>query len=174
MDEIIDLLDEFGNKTNTPISKEEAHQKGLWHQAIHILIINKDKTKTLIQKRCKEKKLYPNMWDISVGGHVSYKEDPYISAKRELEEELGLNSNDYELKEISKTKESFIEKGIISNEYVTIYLLIDDIDVNKITLQKEEVSDIKWVDKKELNELINNNQMISHIEEYKILNEILK
>lgn len=174
MDEIIELLDEFGNKTNKPISKNDAHQKGLWHQAIHILIVNKESTKTLIQKRCPSKKLYPNMWDISVGGHVSYNEEPYISAKRELEEELGLDSNNYELKEISKTKESFIEKDIISNEYVTIYLLIDDIDINKITLQKEEVSDIKWVDKIELNKLINDNKIIKHIKEYELLNEILK
>ena len=94
MDEIIDLLDEFGNKKNMPISKKEAHQKGLWHQAIHILIINKDKTKTLIQQRCSQKNFYPNMWDISVGGHVSFNEDTLTSAKRELQEETGLVSHD--------------------------------------------------------------------------------
>lgn len=174
MDEIIELLDEFGNKTNVPISKNDAHQNGLWHQAIHILIVNKDKTKTLIQKRCPDKKLYPNMWDIAVGGHVSYQEAPYISARRELEEELGIDPDNYELKEIFKIKESFLQNDIISNEYVTIYLLVDDIDMNKITLQKEEVSDIKWVTKKELEVLIQENKIIPHNEEYILLMDILK
>ena len=174
MDEIIDLLDEFGNETNTSISKKEAHQKGLWHKAIHILIINKDKTKTLIQQRCNEKNFYPNMWDISVGGHVSSKEDTLTSAKRELQEELGLNSNNYKLKEIITIKEELENNNIISKEYVTIYLLESDIEITEITLQKEEVSNIKWINKKELNELINNNKMVPHIKEYEILNEILK
>lgn len=174
MDEIIDLLDEFGNETNTSISKKEAHQKGLWHKAIHILIINKDKTKTLIQQRCNEKNFYPNMWDISVGGHVSSKEDTLTSAKRELQEELGLDPNNYKLKEIITIKEELENNNIISKEYVTIYLLESDIEITEITLQKEEVSNIKWINKKELNELINNNKMVPHIKEYEILNEILK
>lgn len=174
MDEIIDLLDEFGNETNQTISKNEAHQKGLWHKAIHILIVNKDKTKTLIQQRCSTKNFYPNMWDISVGGHVSTKESYLESAKRELKEELGLNPDNYELKEITITKESLQNNNIISNEYVCIYLLESTIQIKEITLQKEEVSNIKWVTKKELNKLIKDNKMIPHPKEYEILNEILK
>ena len=174
MDEIIDLLDEFGNETNKAISKKKAHQKGLWHQAIHILIINKDKTKTLIQQRCSQKNFYPNMWDISVGGHVSFNEDTLTSAKRELQEELGLDPNNYNLKEITTIKEELENNNIISKEYVTIYLLESDIEIHEITLQKEEVSNTKWVDKKELNELIKSNKMIPHIKEYEILNETLK
>lgn len=173
MDEIVELLDEFGNSTNKPISKEEAHQKGLWHKAIHVLIVNKDKTKILIQKRTKTKKIYPNIWDISVGGHVTYNEDTLTSAKRELEEELGLNPNNYELKEISKIKESLTPNNLISNEFVTIYLMIEDLDINKIVLQKEEVAEIKWVTKTELNQLVQRKEIIPHIHEYELLNEIL-
>jgi len=173
MDEIIDLLDEFGHETNKTISKNEAHKKGLWHKAIHILIINKNKTKTLIQQRCENKKLFPNMWDISVGGHVLEKEDTLTSAKRELQEELGLNPNNYHIQELCTIQESFKEKDIISNEYVTVYLIEADINIKDIILQKEEVSSIKWINKKELNELIHNNQIIPHIKEYEMLNNIL-
>lgn len=83
MEEMIDVLDEkTGELVGEIISKNEAHRIGKWHGSIHILIVNKDKTKTLLQKRCAQKKLYPNMWDIAVGGHISAGETALISAKR--------------------------------------------------------------------------------------------
>lgn len=122
MEEMIDILDETtGNLTGKVISKNEAHKIGLWHGSIHILIVNKDKTKTLLQKRCAQKKLYPNMWDIAVGGYISAGETPFNSATRELQEELGLDINDYDIVEADRIKEQLTNNGIISNEFVSIY-----------------------------------------------------
>ncbi len=175
MEEMIDVLDEkTGDLTGEIISKSEAHRTGKWHGSIHILIVNKDKTKTLLQKRCEQKKLYPNMWDIAVGGHISAGETPLISAQRELEEELGLNLNNLDVTEIDKIKEQLSNNGVISNEYVTIYVAYGDIDISKIKLQKEEVSEIKWCSKKELNELIKQEEILPHIREYEILNKLLR
>ena len=84
--------------------KKEAHKKGIWHGAVHLIIINNDCTKTLFQKRCKEKKIYPNYWDITVGGHISSKEDSLTTVKRELQEELGLNLDNYNFEEITTVK----------------------------------------------------------------------
>lgn len=174
MEEMIDVLDEkTGDLTGEIISKSEAHRIGKWHGSIHILIVNKDKKKTLLQKRCEQKKLYPNMWDIAVGGHISAGENPLISAQRELEEELGLNLNNLDVTEIDKIKEQLSNNGVISNEYVTIYVAYGDVDISKIKLQKEEVSEIKWCSKKELNELIKEERIIPHIREYEILNNLL-
>ena len=174
MDEMIDILDEkTGNLTGRVVSKNEAHKTGLWHGSIHILIVNKDKTKTLLQKRCAQKKLYPNMWDIAVGGHISAGETPFNSATRELQEELGLNINDYDIVEADRIKEQLTNNGIISNEFVNIYIIYGDIDISKIKLQEEEVSETKWVSKKELNELIKKGEILPHIREYEILNTLL-
>ena len=83
MDEIIDILDEItGQKTGKTISKNEAHRTGQWHGSIHVLIVDNKKEKTLLQKRCASKKLYPNTWDIAVGGHISAGEAALFSAKR--------------------------------------------------------------------------------------------
>lgn len=173
MEEMIDVLDEkTGDLTGEIISKSEAHRTGKWHGSIHILIVNKDKTKTLLQKRCEQKKLYPNMWDIAVGGHISAGETPLISAQRELQEELGLDLNNLDVTEIDKIKEQLSNNGVISNEYVTIYVAYGDIDISKIKLQKEEVSEIKWCSKKELNELIKQEEILPHIREYEILNKL--
>ena len=174
MDEIIDVLDEItGERTGEVISKNEAHKTGKWHGSIHILIINKDKNKTLLQKRCAEKKLYPNTWDIAVGGHISAGEDDITSAKRELEEELGLNADELTIEKVDRIKEMLNNNGVISNEFVSIFVTYADIDISDIKLQVEEVSEAKWCTKEELNKYIEDKTIIPHKREYEILNEIL-
>lgn len=174
MDEIIDVLDEkTGKKTGQKISKKEAHKLGIWHGAIHIIIVDKEHNKTLLQKRCAQKQLYPNTWDIAVGGHIGAGESDFISAQRELEEELGLNPAEYEIKFIEKVQEKLNNNGVISNEHVSIFVVYADIDVNNIVLQEEEVSEIKWCSKEELNDFIAKKVIIPHVREYEILNEIL-
>ncbi len=174
MDELIDILDEkTGERTGKTIMKKEAHRTGTWHGSIHILLVNKKHDKTLLQKRCETKALYPNTWDIAVGGHIGAGEDDITSAKRELEEELGLDSSKYKLEYIEKNPEMLNNGGVISNEWVSIFVLYADIDINEITLQEEEVSEAKWCSKEELNTFIKEGTIIPHVREYEILNEIL-
>ncbi len=175
MDEIVDVLDsETGLEIGEVISKSDAHRLGIWHKAIHIWIISEDKKRILLQKRCPEKKLFPNMWDISVGGHVSSGEDSLISAKRELFEELGLDSDIYRLEYIAKVKEQFAYKEIVSNEYVDVYKIIGDIDIDNLKLQTEEVSEAAWFTKDEFKLLIDTDKIIKHQEEYDMINDILE
>lgn len=174
MEEMIDVLDELsGEKTGEIITKNEAHKTGKWHGSIHVLIVNHDRDKTLLQKRCELKKLYPNMWDIAVGGHISSGEDDLTCAKRELEEELGINYNSVEIEKIDRITEKLVNNGVISNEYVTIFIVYTDIDIKDLKLQKEEVSEAKWCTKEELNLLIENSEILPHVREYEILNQIL-
>ena len=174
MDEYIDILDSItGEKTGEKILKKVAHKDGTWHGSIHILIVNEEKNKTLLQKRCESKDLYPNTWDIAVGGHISAGEDDVTSAERELEEELGLNSKDYKLEFLGKTKECLNNNGVISNEFVSIFVVYANIDIYSIILQEEEVSEIKWCTKEELNEFIEDKIIIPHEKEYELLNNIL-
>lgn len=173
MEEMIDVLDSLtGKKTGEIISKNVAHEKGIWHGAIHIWIISSDKKRILLQRRCSDKKLFPNMWDISVGGHIGSGEEAIESAFRELSEELGI-SKDINLEFVTKIKEEFNYKNINSKEFVFIYKTLCDIDINLIKLQKEEVSDVKWISKSEFNRLILEKQIIDHSEEYELINEIL-
>ena len=174
MEELVDVYDERGEKTGEVITKREAHKKGIWHSAVHLFIVSIDRKKTLLQQRCEEKELYANYWDIAVGGHISSKEDSNIAVRRELEEELGLNPDDYEIKYLGQFKEELNNGGINSKEFMFDYIIYADIDINDITLQKEEVKAVKWVTKEKFNKLIKTNKIIPHHEEYKMLNEILK
>ena len=155
MDELIDIVDaKTGEPTGETIYKSQAHKEGIWHRAIHILIVNKDRTKTLLQRRCDTKPLYPNMWDIAVGGHIGAGEDPLEAAKRELGEELGLDITEYEVEFVGKSQEDFNNNGVHSREWVSNYVLYGDINLENIKLQNSEVSAAGWFTKEELNEKI--------------------
>ena len=174
MEEYVDILDEVtGVVIGETISKKEAHKSGVWHGSVHIWIISEDKKRILLQKRCADKDLFPNMWDISVGGHISAGEDSLISAKRELSEELGLNPEEFDFLYVDRIKEKFEYEDILSNEFVTIYKIISDVNIDNINLQKEEVSEARWFTKEELSNLRDELKVIPHIEEFDMIYNIL-
>lgn len=175
MEEMVDLLDSVnGEKTGEIVSKTMAHQKGLWHGAVHLFLLSQDRKKILLQKRCALKKLYPNMWDISVGGHIVSSEDSLTAVKRELSEELGLSSAHFVFEKLGRIQEEFHYEDIFSREFVTIYLLVADVDLAAVSLQQEEVSDVKWFTKKEFQQLIQEKTIIPHLEEFVLLDELLQ
>ena len=173
MEEYVDILDDNGKETGEVITKKEAHKTGKWHRAVHIWIIDEDKKNILLQKRCADKNLFPNMWDISVGGHVSSGEDTLVAAKRELSEELGLDPDSYNFEYVDVIKEKFVDGDIVSNEFVTIYKIINNVNISSIKLQKEEVSEARWFTKSELDALRDELKVIPHIEEFDLISNIL-
>ena len=174
MEEYVDILDEVtGVVIGETISKKEAHKSGVWHGSVHIWIISEDKKRILLQKSCADKDLFPNMWDISVGGHISAGEDSLISAKRELSEELGLNPEEFDFLYVDRIKEKFEYEDILSNEFVTIYKIISDVNIDNLNLQKEEVSEARWFTKEELSNLRDELKVIPHIEEFDMIYNIL-
>ncbi len=173
MEEYVDILDDNGKETGEVITKKEAHKTGKWHRAVHIWIIDEDKKNILLQKRCADKNLFPNMWDISVGGHVSSGEDTLVAAKRELSEELGLDPDSYNFEYVDVIKEKFVDGDIVSNEFVTIYKIINNVNISSIKLQKEEVSEARWFTKSELDALRVELKVIPHIEEFDLISNIL-
>ncbi len=57
MAELIDVLDENGIKTGEVLSRNEIHQKGLWHRAIVVAIVNKNNQVLLQQRSFKKIKM---------------------------------------------------------------------------------------------------------------------
>ena len=58
-----------GEFTGEKETREKCHEKGLWHRAIYCFIFNENE-EVLLQRRSKYKKMWPNLWDVTVGGHV--------------------------------------------------------------------------------------------------------
>lgn len=89
MDKVI-WVDEHDNILGE-ISRKEAHQKGLLHRTIGIIILN-NKGEILLQKRSINKDTFPGMYTISASGHVDKGENYDQAAQREMQEELGINT----------------------------------------------------------------------------------
>ena len=90
--ELIDVLNENGVKTGKIASRDEVHQKGLWHRAIVVAIIN-EKNEILLQQRSANKEKNANMWDISAAGHISAGQDSLMAATREINEEVSVTAS---------------------------------------------------------------------------------
>lgn len=156
MEEKFDVLNELGEFTGKVATREECHKKGLWHRAVYAFIIDDDGN-VLLQKRSSHKKLWPNMWDVTVGGHVDSGEFGRQALVREAKEELGVEIDDNDIKYLIGST-SINQKGdIINKHYNECYLITKKVDISKINLQKEEVSEVKYFSKKELLERIANN-----------------
>lgn len=174
--EYIDILDENGKFTGKKSTRSDVHKYGYWHRAILILLIN-SKGEILLQKRSANKEKNPNLWDLSCAGHLSSGDTSISGAMRELEEELGIKPNEQNMKLIYTIRKSYMPKeGFIENEIQDVYLYRTDVDINNIKMQKEEVSDVKFIPfeiyAKEI--LSNNKEFVNRGNEFKKIIEIIE
>jgi len=70
-------------------SRSDVHGNNLRHRAVHILIFNQA-GEVYLQQRARWKDRHPLKWDSSAAGHVNGRESYDETARRELEEELGI------------------------------------------------------------------------------------
>ena len=141
---MVDILDEKGNLIGEVKLKREAHAKGLWHRASHIWIYN-SKGEILLQLRSKNKSLYPNLWDVSAAGHVSAGQSYDEAAVRELFEELGVKAAISELKNIENRKLDIKLGATHNREFIQVYLLKLNKNINNLKVQKEEIEQVKFM-----------------------------
>lgn len=103
----------------------------------------------LLQLRSDDKDSWPGQWDISSAGHISAGDTSLLSAQRELEEELGVKlPKDAFEKIFVFLQECVTNDGkFINNEFNDVYLvtILHPIPLEAFTLQKEEVSAVKYV-----------------------------
>ena len=157
MNEMFDVLDENGDFTNQIETREECHKKGLWHKAVVVFILSTDNKKVLLQQRSAKKKLWPNLWDLTAGGHVLSGELGYQSGIRETKEEIGIDIVKNDMEFIGATRSENISGNIINRHFNEYYIVHKDLDINDIVLQEDEVQDIKWFDREEVISRIKDN-----------------
>lgn len=151
-----DLLDENGNKTGKTIDKTINLPNGYYHLGVDIWIKNSE-GKYLIQKRSMIKKRLPGKW-MSTGGSVLSGEEGIDAVVRETYEELGVK--------INKSKLMFLFKCRFNDCINEVWLLEQDIDVYSIRMQLDELCDVRWANKEEIKEMIENGEMINYGIEY--------
>ncbi len=157
MEEKFDVLNENGEFTGKVASREQCHKEGLWHRAVYGFIIN-DKGEILLQKRSNSKKLWPNKWDVPVGGHVDAGEFGRQALIREAKEELGLTITDDDIKYLVGSTSVNTQDDIINKHFNECYIITKNIsDFSQLKLQEEEVAEIKFFSKEEIFNRVNNN-----------------
>ena len=149
-EEFFDVLNSWGEYTDKIASRKDCHENGLWHKAVVVFIISSDNKFVLLQQRSSSKRLWPNLWDITAGGHVLAGELGYHAVIRETQEELGVQLKAADLEFIGATTSENIKDDIINRHYNEYYIAHKDIQIKDITLQEEEVQNIKWFDVEEI------------------------
>lgn len=175
--ESLDILDEHGEQTGEIKLRTLVHKEGNWHKAIHLWIIN-SRGELLVQKRSPNKDSHPNEWDISCAGHIPAGETSIGTVFKELKEELGINAPKEAVEFLFTHKSSSVSNNglFLNNEFDDVYLVKLDLDISKIKLQTEELTEVKWIPVSELERVLRekDSDYVSHQEEYTKLIAILK
>ncbi|XP_024985631.1 nudix hydrolase 3-like isoform X2 [Cynara cardunculus var. scolymus] len=148
-EEHFDVLTETGQKTGFSKARGLVHKDGDYHRAVHVWIFAESTQQLLLQQRAVCKDAWPGLWDISSAGHISAGDASLITARRELQEELGLTlpMDAFELLFVFLQQSVTNNGNFINNEFDDVYLVttVDPIPLEAFTLQESEVSAVKYI-----------------------------
>ena len=153
--EFIEIYTENGEPTGEKLLKSEIHKGGLIHATIHLWIFC-CKNEILIQKRSKNKKINPGIWDVSVAGHVKYGENFLDAVIRESIEEVGVVINKTKLKKIGVFFNEETHNTLIDREFHHTYIYRTTPDKINLDFKNNEVDKLKFITYNEMKQLINN------------------
>ena len=154
MIEYLDVVDENGMPTGETVERSVAHREGFPHRTSHLWLVRRrgGRIQVLLQKRAMTKS-FPGCYDISSAGHIPAGQDFCSSAIRELQEELGLTAEASELVPCGDMKivwdDVFFGIPYHDRQYTRVLLLWADVEESQMTLQKEEVDAVLWIDLQE-------------------------
>ena len=146
----VQLVDNQDNP-NGSMEKLEAHEKGLLHRALSVLIINTNK-EILLQRRALGKYHSPGLWTNTCCSHPYPGENPTEAANRRLKEEMGMVA-DLEFAFKFQYKCDF-DNGLIEHELDHVFIGETD---DTPHLNTDEAMAFKWMSIEELETDMKNN-----------------
>lgn len=158
------------NENDEAIGVEDkllAHQKGLKHRAISVLVFN-ELGEWLLQKRAEHKYHSGNLWTNTCCSHPYPNEDIKLAAIRRLEEEMGIFADVEYL--YSFNYEVELDNDLIENELDHVFIARTN---QAPIINKEEASDYKYVSTEVLKDDIEKNSQL-YTEWFKMIFEKLK
>ena len=163
MSEAVILVDENDSAIGSA-SKVSAHyQAGLLHRAFSVLMFDRE-GRLLLQKRADDKVTFPGVWANSCCSHPlsSDTESELIDASgvkraaiRKLHQELGISPDELSLDDFHFVTKMMYSARMnadwIEREIDHILVIQADVDIK---INQNEVSEIKWVSKQELRQIL--------------------
>ena len=133
--ELVDLYNEDRLPLGRTAERSACRGAGEYRTVVHVCVFDR-RGRMLIQRRAPEKFIWPDLWDVSVGGGVDAGETSRQGAEREFREELGVS---LDLEGLRPSVTVNFDGG-----FDDFYLLTRDLNLEDLTLQKEEVKDVRW------------------------------
>ena len=141
-DEILPVVEPSGVVIGQSLRSYIHSEGNILHPVVHMHIIDRDGS-LFLQKRASSKSLYPGIWDMAVGGHVSYGESIGEALAREAAEEL--NFRDFNPIDLV----TFRYECGNDIELVSLFAAVGHFDINPVSL---EVDDGRYWTKEEIEE----------------------
>ncbi|WP_233378364.1 NUDIX domain-containing protein [Maribellus sp. CM-23] len=162
-EEWVPLVDEQGKVTGQAPRSQVHNGSKLLHPVVHLHVLNRNGS-ILLQKRPMNKQIQPGKWDTAVGGHISAGESLEAALKKEAFEEIGLKDFSARLQKVYKW-ESDVEAELI-------YLFTSH-DFKNIGIQSDEVEELRFWTKKQIESEIGNETFTPNFEhEYRMLAQL--
>lgn len=139
--ELVDLYDENRLPLGRTAERSGRMRPGEYRTVVHVCVFDRQ-GRLLIQQRAQSKFIFPNLWDVSVGGGVDAGETSRQGAEREFREELGVPLD------LSGLRPSITVN--FGGGFDDFYILTRDLEPEDLTLQKEEVLAVRWASLKEI------------------------
>lgn len=154
--ELFDLYDVNRKPLGKTMERGGAQPQGAYRLVVHICIFSTD-GKMLCQRRVSNKKVYPDLWDLSCGGCVDAGETSVRGAIREAKEELGIELP----ADVVPALTVYFNYG-----FDDVYCVTTDVDERDLTLQVEEVAEVKWLSKEQITAMLDENKFIPYDKSY--------
>lgn len=165
--EYLDIRTIDGKPTGEVKERRLVHADGDIHGTSHVWIARRREDGSidlLLQKRSATKDCFPGYFDISSAGHLTAGQTYLEGALRELSEELGIVAGEDDLHFLGifegYFEEEFYGKMFKNHEVAYVYLYDKEVDIEKLTLQEEEVEMVKWMSLAECEERKRNKEAL--------------
>ncbi len=126
-EELVEVIDAEGQVIGI-VTRREMRQKRLPHRCVYILVCNQ-RGEIFLHLRTPTKDVYPDHWDVAIGGVVAAGENFADAARRELAEELGIAAQPVELFPCRYADPNTLVRGMV-------YHVVHD---GPFSLQPEEI-----------------------------------
>lgn len=94
-----EIIEWVGNRRELllPLPRRFIYQYHMLHRGFGAVLIHGETNKIFVHKRSSQKKVFPSMLDMFIGGVSAYKESAMTTLVRELDEEVGVDLSEVEM-----------------------------------------------------------------------------